>query len=180
MKATVCAGSFHLLLIDFRGSVWCSGNNEEYQLGLDSAHVERNTFEKIHRLHRIVHVSAGSYSSHLLDSEGVVWNCGRFVNGSTLVAKPSKDQFLPRITSIYSHSLSSLFLDDEGFVWSYGSNVFGELGLGDKVERRDKPVKIENLPFITAVSGGFEHSLFLDIEGDVWTWFKCQWATRIG
>ena len=61
----------------------------------------------------------------------------------------------------------SIFIDEAGCAWACGWNDYGQLGLGDTIQR-NQPEKIENLPFITSVSVGGYYSMFLDIEGNVW------------
>ena len=61
----------------------------------------------------------------------------------------------------------SIFVDEDGSVWICGYNLYGQLGLGDIIDRK-KPIKIVNLPFITSVAVSGYHTLFLDINGSVW------------
>jgi alpha-tubulin suppressor-like RCC1 family protein len=53
--------------------------------------------------------------------------------------------FLSFAATIAAGSSHSLFLDTEGYVWAVGYNYFGQLGLGDNVNR-NIPTKIEGLP----------------------------------
>ena len=61
-----------------------------------------------------------------------------------------------------------MFLDCEGSVWSCGYNAHGELGLGD-TSHRNKAEKIQGLPAIKSIAGGYHHALFLDCEGSAWS-----------
>lgn len=58
-------------------------------------------------------------------------------------------------------------IDENLNVWVFGDNGYGQLGLGDKINRLS-PEKVENLPPIVSVSIGGNYMLFLDSEGYVW------------
>ncbi len=67
-----------------------------------------------------------------------------------------------------------LLLDKKGNVWAMGKNDFGQLGLGDRIERKI-PTKIDirnakgETIKIRAVAAGSLHSLLLDIHGRAWS-----------
>lgn len=54
-------------------------------------------------------------------------------------------------------------------VWAWGSNNSGQLGDGTTTDR-NIPVQVLNISHITAVAGGYTHSLALDSDGKVWAW----------
>lgn len=60
----------------------------------------------------------------------------------------------------------SLLLDEFGGVWSCGSNEFGQLGLGDRVDKHI-PTKID-VPKMKSVCAGYICSLLLDEFGKMW------------
>ena len=69
----------------------------------------------------------------------------------------------------YRGSWRELYLK-AGTVWVSGSNNYGQLGLGDeykKVDRQFELVKIPNLK-VRQVSTGESHTIFIDMENDVW------------
>jgi alpha-tubulin suppressor-like RCC1 family protein len=49
----------------------------------------------------------------------------------------------------------------DGTVWAWGTDVFGELGDGGSASPRLAPVPVAALTGVTALSGGFDHSLAL-------------------
>ena len=59
----------------------------------------------------------------------------------------TKIENLTNIVSVISERNHSFFLDVNGQVWGTGSNSYGQLGLGDRINRL-VPSKIENLPKI--------------------------------
>src|SRR3990167_538169 len=130
--------------------------------------------EKINNLPPIISIYAGQFFSLFLDETGSVWSCGNNSDGRLGVEGAGNKNLaekipnLPDIISVLAvGNGSSFFLDSKGSVWCCGSNNFGQLGLGDNTAR-SKTTKIEALPKIASIAGGYHHSLFLDEEGSVW------------
>ena len=65
----------------------------------------------------------------------------------------------------------SLILSQDGKVYSFGRNGHGELGLGDSGEgtNRGVPTEIPGLSEIKAISAGYQHSLILSQDGEVYS-----------
>src|SRR5207237_1349033 len=63
----------------------------------------------------------------------------------------------------------SMALKADGTVWAWGDNSYGQLGDGTFTSR-SKPVRVTNLPSVTAISMGGRHSLALAPDGTVWAW----------
>lgn len=61
----------------------------------------------------------------------------------------------------------SAIIDKNLDVWVCGNNSFGQLGLGDNINRVI-PTKIETLPSIKSVLVGNSFTIFLDYQGYVW------------
>ena len=62
----------------------------------------------------------------------------------------------------------SLFLKNDHTVWGVGSNAYGQLGNSNVGSYNYTPIPIGGLSGITALSGGYLHSLFLKSNGTVW------------
>ena len=63
----------------------------------------------------------------------------------------------------------SIFIDERTqTVYAFGGNAYGQLGLGDAIER-DRPVRLESLSGVISVAAGNNHSLFLTEDGSVWS-----------
>lgn len=70
--------------------------------------------------------------------------------------------------TLSSNNMEHCAVIDENFgVWVFGQNKFGQLGLGDKIDRI-LPVKIPNLPPIVLISLSRKCVFFLDDGGFVW------------
>lgn len=64
----------------------------------------------------------------------------------------------------------ALYVAKDGTVWAWGRNQDGELGIGKKTEVELKPVRVQGLTDVVAVSAGWGHSLALKRDGTVWAW----------
>lgn len=167
IKFVACARD-HSLFLDEDGSVWFLGagahtNSQagppiKYDIGVP-----------------ITFLSAADTKVMFVDEEGSVWAYGN--NSCSSLSLPEKKTYqvptrildIPRIIMVSCGTSHSLFLDVDHGVWSCGENHLGELGLGDQI-RRTQATKIEmEWPAIKRVHCFTNHSMFLDIEGNVWT-----------
>ena len=76
------------------------------------------------------------------------------------------------LEQISSHSTGRhwLGLDKFGKIWAAGDNSEGQCGRNVSQNRIDKPVKVENLPEMCAISAGFDYSLAASRTGKVFGW----------
>ncbi|RXZ77814.1 hypothetical protein EBB07_27480 [Paenibacillaceae bacterium] len=67
----------------------------------------------------------------------------------------------------------TMALRKDGTVWGWGRNLWGELGIQQKVSfsRATAPIRIAGLSGITNISvGGWSHNLAAKADGTVWQW----------
>jgi alpha-tubulin suppressor-like RCC1 family protein len=135
-------------------------------------------------------VAAGNQHSLYLRSDGTVWawgyneygQLGDGTNGTgTHKSAPVQVKgvggsgFLTGITAIAAGGNNSLALDSNGDVFSWGYNGENQLGDGTNVSR-STPVHVlgwggaGELTGVTAISVGFNHSLALKSNGEVYAW----------
>lgn len=62
----------------------------------------------------------------------------------------------------------SMALRDNGEIFSFGINNYGQLGLGDIVNRTS-PTRV-NLPVVSRIFAGYFHSFAIQMNGDVYAW----------
>jgi alpha-tubulin suppressor-like RCC1 family protein len=99
---------------------------------------------------------------------------GQLGNGTTTSSSTPVQVSLPSgttVTAIAGGQYHSLALTSAGQVLAWGDNSFGELGNGT-INSSSTPVSV-SLPSgttVTAIAGGFEHSLALTSSGQVLAW----------
>lgn len=120
--------------------------------------------------------SGGSSHSLFICPDGSVKAVGNGRDGQLGLSSAVSDVLLPQTVSSLSGTFiavaaggyHSLFLKNDGSVWTCGKNQFGQSGIGS-IFTQKTPIQISGLSgTITAISAGFEHSLFLKSDGTVW------------
>ena len=121
----------------------------------------------------IKEMAAGVYFCLLIDFEGKVWGCGENDCGQLGclpkdVSIPATLQDLPPIRACAAGWNFSIFLGEDDSLWTIGCNTYGTLCNGISETGTNSPIKIEKAPPIFAVSCGWNHSVFLDCNGNAW------------
>ena len=186
VQEVMSAGSQHSMVLDVDGGVWTWGNGENGRLGhgdtenrLVPTMIAPAAFSNV----RIIAISAGSRHSMALDADGNVWTWGSGDSGrlghnnTTEMIVPTRithDAFSnATIIAISAGIDHSMALDAGGDVWTWGSGANGRLGHNNTTEM-SVPTRITLAAFsnaiIIAISAGWEHSMALDVGGNVWTW----------
>ena len=133
--------------------------------------------------------AGGAHSGAIVD--GQIWTWGRNNIGQTGVGYTSTlsdenhpttpqllavydDGELVTFTSLAFNQNASIALDSEGNVWAWGDGDGGQLGLGDNddIILEDDfytPQKISSLKDIISIARGYDHSVALDKDGNVYT-----------
>ena len=105
-----------------------------------------------------------SPTSTLIDEENAVWEMKEVIRGEYSFEKVD----CPRMVQVSRGSEFLLLLDTEGQVWGSGSNFYGQLSGGDP-ETLYGCNKVYGFPqAIKKISAGDNHTLALDIDGQVW------------
>jgi alpha-tubulin suppressor-like RCC1 family protein len=183
---SIAAGNLHSVALDDNGALWVAGNNCNGALGLDDLN-DRNVFTKVNNAdlykNGIRAISAGFWHTVLLDNNGNIWTtgsneCGELANGD---ATHTVRRRFARVThcglggnvatAISAGGLHTVAIDNAGRLWVAGSNINGELGLGDNINRNIfvmiDPATFNGLP-IVSVTSGFASTAALDTSGAVW------------
>jgi alpha-tubulin suppressor-like RCC1 family protein len=122
----------------------------------------------------VAQVSAGSYDSLALTSDGRVWAWG--ITNLASLDEPAADSDVPvpvpglaGITQVAAGQETGLALRSDGTVWAWGYNDFGQLGTGSDAPSFT-PVQVSGLTGVTQIAAGYGWSMALRSDGTVWSW----------
>jgi alpha-tubulin suppressor-like RCC1 family protein len=112
-----------------------------------------------------------------LDKNGLVWGWGNNVYGqlgiNSINSKNTPVSILGglktfcQIAAGYYHSLG---IDKNGLVWGWGNNAYGQIGIGNYLNRYI-PHNINGInKTFSQIAAGYYHSLGIDKNGLVWSW----------
>eukprot|EP01080_Neovahlkampfia_damariscottae_P004914 gene4915-8503_t len=169
----VTTGYGHSIFVNSEFKVFIVGDNRFGQLGIGNKN-SKDSIEKNLNLKDlyIKSVSTGMGHSLVLTKNGKVYSFGHNGSGelgigtSTEQLYPTEILHFKNITSIAAGRSHSMFLMN-GSVYSFGGTDSGSTGLGCVSCIFKTPTKITSLSseVIIQISTSFEHSLFLSIDG---------------
>src|SRR3990167_3032489 len=169
----ISAGQVHSLFLGFDGFVWSCGWNEFGQLGLNHQ-ITTSKPERIESISEIISITAVYNHSFFIDKNYNVLGCGWNHFGQLGIADadsillPTPIPNLPQVSVATGGYYHSIFIDLEGSVWGSGSNYKFQLG-SLKCGLNRKVCKLNDIPKeVVTASGGEDHSIFFDVEGQVW------------
>ena len=168
-----CGGNYTVCL-DYEGSIWSFGLNMFGQLGTGNI-LNYNVPQQILNIPPVRYVACGSDHTLIITNDSNLWSCGNNTFGQLcLENKISHSTFqqtsfsdVSKISLGYYHSL--IQTDKEEIqIHGCGCNSSGQLGLGYIYSPEITPTLVPHLPpnIIEFVSG-YNHNLFLDLEGNV-------------
>jgi alpha-tubulin suppressor-like RCC1 family protein len=195
------SGFEHNLALAQDGTVWAWGLAGSGQLGngsnTDTGIPQHITFPA--SFTNIVQVSAGSYDSMALKSDGTIWTWGDNsygqMAGSVGTAGcaisvytcpsqvPQTFDTSAKPTAVAGSHMSEYVLMSDGTVWSWGSNQTGQLGNNTwggtcctGGEGVNTPVQVQGLPVrATAIAGNQNDTMYaIGADGNVYAWGNNQ------
>ena len=178
----VAAGGGHSLALRSDGTVWAWGGNYHGELGNGGTGSAQPTPVEVTGLTGVTRISAGSFFSLALRSDGTVWawgwnQSGQLGTGTTADSSiPVQVTGLSQVTSISAGGDASLATRTTGFlgftsVWAWGDNGAGQLGDGTSIDHlTPEQVTGINTPYIASIAAGYEFAVVAGTDGSVWGW----------
>ena len=174
--SAIAGGYWHSLALTDSGSVLAWGDNEYGQLG-NGNNSDSNIPIQVPNLTGVIAIAGGGYHSLALKNDGTVWAWGSNSEGqlgnATYINSNVPVQVLSftgviAIAGGFKHSIAII---SDGTAWAWGSNSHGQLGIGSfSTKTSNVPVQVINLSGVTAIAGGYWHSLALKNDGTVLAW----------
>ena len=173
IKQLAC-GSYFTVCVNEEGSIWTFGENNKGQLGTGNT-TNYNIPQKIPEIPPVLSVACGHEHTSIITIYSNLWSCGNNDYGQLCLGNKENQSKFQKTTfsNILKVSLGanhSLFQNEKGEIFSCGYNEYGECGLGHFDSPQITPSLIPNLPpKIIQFFCGFQHKLFLDSDGNVFS-----------
>ncbi len=172
----IAGGYYHSLALKNDGTVWAWGYNYDGELG-NGSNTDSSTPVQVSGLSGVTAIAGGELHSLALKNDGTVWawgnnEYGQLGNGTLYNSSstPAQVSGISGITAIAGGGEHSLALKNDGTVWAWGNNFAGELGNGTFNGSNSTAAQVSGLSGVTAIAGGFYHSLALKNDGTVSAW----------
>ena len=114
------------------------------------------------------HGHLGLNGSDISEGSNIFQDISSSFDNDSIVSSPSFTRVFAGVDSEeFPGSIHSFFIDENGQAWATGSNKFGELCLGDDVDRLI-PTKVTLDGKVSSVAIGSKHTLILLDDGNVY------------
>ncbi|KAF0481618.1 RCC1/BLIP-II [Gigaspora margarita] len=196
--ADIATGTDHALLLTTDGFLYAWGSGDAHQLGrrVLARHVRDGLNPEKIGVKGIEKIFAGAYHSFAVAEKGTVYAWGMNNYGQCgietrdeFITQPIKIDFfkdLPKVRQIAAGEHHSLVLLENGSIYSFGRADYGQLGIGDALDRDDDeqmkikrqkigqkvvtPTKIKNIALCQFIATGDHHSIAVSNDGKLYTW----------
>jgi alpha-tubulin suppressor-like RCC1 family protein len=178
----ITAGTYHFAVLSDMGQVFLWGSNSEGQLGMGDFSQRNLPVPLTYFRTPVLQVQAGAYHTVFLDTFGHVFVCGLNSNGQLGAGQSAEAKTPNAVATIESQNITTVAsghyhvfgIAEDGVFWAWGANSFGQLGVGDAVNRFT-PVPVssglingEKTDFKAySVFAGQRHSIVVTDSGDL-------------
>jgi alpha-tubulin suppressor-like RCC1 family protein len=173
----VSGGNKHSLGVRANGIAWAWGYNNMGQLGDNTVTSKSSPVSIVGGFTDWVQLSAGSYHSLGVRSNGTAWAWGNNSPGrlgdNTTVDKSSPVSVVGGFTDWVQVSAgysSSKGLRANGTAWAWGGGTFGKLGDNTAVDKSSPVSVVGGFTDWVQLGGGSDHSIGLRANGTAWAW----------
>ena len=171
----ISCGEDFTVCVDHEGFIWSFGQNIFGQLGTGNKTRFNVPQKLVVTIPPVVSVSCGLNHTLTITNDDHLWSWGKNRHGQ-LGHGDAEDRSSPQktlfsnISKISAGYIHSLFQNNKGEIFACGDNEFGHCGLGHFNSPQITPSLIPNAPSNTVqFVCGSDHSLFLDLEGNVYS-----------
>lgn len=168
----VAAGNNTSFAIGESGNVYAWGYNQNGELGIGT-YRSITTPTKVPNIEGAIDIAGGNNHTVLLTNEGKVYTTGRNTYGqlgyeleSDKTNKFNQVSGLSEIADVEAGYTHNVALTLSGEIYEWGGNIYGQLGLGDR-DNRKTPVKVDGISNISDISAGKGNTMLLSNDGTI-------------
>jgi alpha-tubulin suppressor-like RCC1 family protein len=174
---SVTGGLLHTAAIKTDGSLWCWGYNAYGQLGTQDQSDRQVPTQTISEGMDWSLVSAGSYHTAAIKTNGSLWSWGdnRYgqLGDNTETTRFSPVQTVSQGTdwkSVACGGGHTVAIKTNGTLWTWGDNEYGQLGDSTTVNRMSPVQTISGGSRWSSVTGSWGFTSAIKTDGSLWTW----------
>ena len=174
--ASVSTGYDHTAAIKTDGTLWTWGYNDFYGMLGQNNLIFRSSPVQVGSGTTWSKVSAGSYHTVAIKTDGTLWVWGYnphgglgqndTVNRSSPVQVGSGTNW----SSVFAGGTSTAAIKTDGTLWSWGYNNHGQLGQNDDSVNRSSPVQVGSGTTWSKASAGQYNIEAIKTDGTLWAW----------
>ena len=177
--------SVYVLTDDNSLYIW--GNNRDGQLGLGKENPVINTPTKIDTFGAVKNVYTAQFATFIVTTDNALYASGANNHGQLGVgdlddryAFEKVNGYTGNINKMFSDLYCSYMLTDDNSIYDWGSNGYGELGLGDDVDRFN-PQKVNNISGVIKdiFTNGAQVYLLMD-DDSIYSWGDVDIVNMLG
>lgn len=172
----IAGGDYHTISLKSNGKLWAWGDNSSGQLGLSDTVVDCWTPTQVGTESDWNAIAAGSAHTISLKTDRTLWTWGDNGFGQLGLSDTMVNSWIPiqvgtesdwlTIAAGTSHTMS---LKTNRTLWTWGYNNYGQLGLGDTLDRWT-PVQVGYDSDWLIIAAGRYHTISRKNNGTLWAW----------
>jgi len=173
------AGHRSTFAVDYEGTLWAWGNNEDGELGagrtgnktiyplkgINTGMLCQTT--PIRVMDQVKSVSSSRLTA-IVKTDGSLWTCGEGIRDEQNHLSFDPVKVMDHVVSAAAGESEYAAVCEDGSLWTWGDNTYGQLGIGDDIDRAETPQKI--MDDVVSVTVGLNFMAALKSDGSLWTW----------
>ncbi len=174
----ISAGEFYALAIKNDGTLWGWGYNFSGNLGLNDR-IYRSSPVQLGTDTNWKTVNASGQTSLAVKTNGTLWSWGSSSNygllgqnlsSSTFRSSPVQIGTQTDWNRVFGSQGNRIYvIKNDGSLWTWGQNLFGQLGLNDRISR-SSPIQVGTNTNWKKIYCGITSTVALKTDGSLWSW----------